>query len=196
MAGCLVGPKDCNPTCPEDDPTSEEEANIATLRDFVASIWNHRWTRDDEARCNDGDYLPPAVSDAIDRLVTKGYVRHRGELPENRTTGCGRDEFKKCVRKVHDICGDIQITVIGLIPKGDLVTVLVTVEGTDTRPAYSTQGSGVLDRDQPSGRPFRAVAASVYRFNDDHKIAEDWNLTEVPGLLAQLEGGQPARSAP
>ena len=187
MGACIVRPRTCAPPTP-DDPTEAEQKNAAVVREFIRQVWNYRWTAADDKRFRaDKTYLPRPVRGPIKKLVSSSVVRHRFDDADTPRRGDGHADLEQCIREVHTVYTDLQIVFVQLMAAVDRVMAMLVLNGTDRRADKDANGEGVLDRIPASGKPFRSSVAATYRLSRG-KIAEDWSLSDQPGLSLQLVG--------
>ncbi len=180
MAGCSTLPTPCDPAEP-DPPDYDEQANGDIVRQFIEQVWNTPWTADDDreflAQMAAGNtaFVPKPIATALELLRRDDTVRHRRDADQKPVKSSGKDDYARCVNRVHEIAQDIRIAVIDLLPVEDRVTAVLQVRGVDRRADGRSDLPGAFGRMPPSGQPFRLQTATVYRIANG-KIAEDWLL--------------------
>ena len=112
--------------------------------------------------------------DALDDIVTGDYVLHPQEIR-------GADGLKEMVQQYRDALGGLHVTVEQQFTDGDYVATRYTITGTHT---------GDLMGTPPSGKEVAFTGITISRC-DKGRIAEEWEITDVAGLLGQI-GGLPA----
>ena len=89
----------------------------------------------------------------------------------------GREGLKKFLTAYHNAFPDIQVQVENLIAEGDKVASHVISRGTH---------KGELMGIAPTGKQVTVSVICISRFAGD-KIAEDWEIIDLLGMLQQLE---------
>jgi steroid delta-isomerase-like uncharacterized protein len=89
----------------------------------------------------------------------------------------GREGLKKFLAAYHHAFPDIQVKVENLIAEGDKVASHVISGGTH---------KGELMGIAPTGKQVTVPAICISRFAGD-KIAEDWEIIDLLGMLQQLD---------
>jgi steroid delta-isomerase-like uncharacterized protein len=118
---------------------------------------------------------------AVDEFVTPDYVRHDPNVSEV----CGPDAEKQLIAMYRAAFPDLRFAVEDMVAEGDKVVTRLTARGTHR---------GELLGIPPTGRAIAISAMEIYRFDGD-KIAEQWVVGDVLGLLQQL-GAIPAPGQP
>jgi steroid delta-isomerase-like uncharacterized protein len=109
---------------------------------------------------------------AAEELLGLDYVRHDANLPEV----VGPQAERQFVAGVIAAFPDLHLQTEQLVAEDDLVVIRVTVRGT-----HRAEFMGV----PPSDRRVKFQAVEIYRLSDA-KIAEQWVVTDILGLLQQL----------
>ena len=112
--------------------------------------------------------------DALDTILTPGYVLHPGDVQ-------GADGLKEMVQNYRDALSGLTITIEHQFTDGDFVATRYTVSGTH---------EGDLMGVPATGTDVAFTGLTVSRC-EDGQIAEEWELTDVVGLLGQI-GALPA----
>ena len=112
--------------------------------------------------------------DAVSEIVTDDYVLHPGEVH-------GADGLKEMVQRYRDALSGLRVTIDQQITDGDHVATRYTVTGTH---------DGDLMGTPPSGKDVAFTGITISRC-EGGRIAEEWELTDVAGLLGQI-GALPA----
>ena len=115
--------------------------------------------------------------DALDEIVTPEYVLHPGEVR-------GADGLKEMVQGYRDALSGLKVTIDHQFTDGDFVATRYTVSGTH---------DGDLMGTPPSGKDVAFTGITVSRC-DGGRIAEEWEITDVVGLLGQI-GALPAMAS-
>jgi steroid delta-isomerase-like uncharacterized protein len=118
---------------------------------------------------------------AVDAFVTPDYVRHDPNVPEVR----GREAEKQLMTMYLTAFPDLRFAVEDMVAEGDKVVTRLTARGTHR---------GELLGVPPTDRAIAITAVEIYRF-DGGRIAEQWVIGDVLGLLQQL-GAVPAPGQP
>jgi predicted ester cyclase len=112
--------------------------------------------------------------DALDDIVTSDYVLHPDEVS-------GADGLKEMVQRYRDALSGLRVTIDQQFTAGDYVTTRYTVTGTH---------DGDLMGAPPSGKDVAFTGITISRC-ESGRIAEEWEITDVVGLLGQI-GALPA----
>ena len=112
--------------------------------------------------------------DALDNIVTSDYVLHPDEVS-------GADGLKEMVQRYRDALSGLRVTIDQQFTDGDYVTTRYTVTGTH---------DGDLMGAPPSGKDVAFTGITISRC-ESGRIAEEWEITDVVGLLGQI-GALPA----
>ena len=112
--------------------------------------------------------------DALDDIVTSDYVLHPDEVS-------GADGLKEMVQRYRDALSGLRVTIDQQFTDGDYVTTRYTVTGTH---------DGDLMGAPPSGKDVAFTGITISRC-ESGRIAEEWEITDVVGLLGQI-GALPA----
>lgn len=128
-----------------------------------------------EERLNRGD-----VAGAVDGFVTDDVIYHDG--PPGLSPG---------IAGYHQLIGgyvaafpDLRLTILDMIAEGDKVVARFTVGGTHR---------GDLMGLAPTGKAMEVNGITILRFRDG-KVAEEWELVDMLGMMQQL-GAIPAPEA-
>jgi hypothetical protein len=164
MGGCRALPRTCAPP----DPyvySSDELTNAGVVVNFIDQVWQYHWQPADEYY-----FLPPGLRNALDTFLDPAYIRYRRGKPAamgllgTLKRGSGKYGLGSCVRRVHDQAPDLVIQVADLIPYGDRVSAVLTLES-------ATLG-------------YESVASVTYRLTPPpaSKIVEDLAIS-VPSFM-------------
>ena len=113
----------------------------------------------------------------IDDLFLPDYVYHGGAGQEVR----GPDGLKAFLRVYLDAFSDMRVKIEDIFSQGDRVVSRATCRGTH---------KGALMGIPPTGKQVEVTVICVNRFVGD-KIAEDWELVDLLGMMQQLGVVQP-----
>jgi predicted ester cyclase len=116
--------------------------------------------------------------DALDAIVSPDYVLHDPSLPEEVR---GLEGAKGLVEMYGNAIGGLRVTIEHQFAEGDFVATRFTARGT-----HEGEIMGVA----PTGRELTLTGIAISRFRDG-KIVEEWEVSDVMGLLRQI-GGLPA----
>lgn len=112
--------------------------------------------------------------DAIDELFADDYVMHDPNAPDDIH---GRDGFRAYVRTFLDAFPDLEVEQLDQMVDGPQVATRFVIRGTH---------EGELFGVPPTGRQVTVNGTIVSRIEDD-RIAEEWTVVDVLGLLQQLD---------
>ena len=112
--------------------------------------------------------------DALDDILTTDYILH----PEEVRGARGLEEM---VQGYRDALSGLRVTINQQFSDGDYVTTRYTITGTH---------DGDLMGAPPSGKDVSFTGITISRC-EGGRIAEEWELTDVAGLLGQI-GALPA----
>ena len=112
--------------------------------------------------------------DALDNIVTGDYVLHPVEVR-------GADGLKEMVQGYRDALSGLRVAIDHQFTDGDYVATRFTLRGTH---------EGELMGTPPSGKDVAFTGITISRC-EDGRIAEEWEITDVVGLLGQI-GALPA----
>ena len=116
--------------------------------------------------------------DALDALVTRDYVLHPEEIR-------GPEGLKEMVDGYRSSLSDLRVTVDHQFTAGDYVATRTTITGTH---------DGNLMGTPPTGRQVAFTCLTISRC-EGGRIAEEWEIADVAGLLGQVGAlPEPARS--
>ena len=110
--------------------------------------------------------------DVIPNLVTKDYVFHGSAGKEVR----GREGLKQFLRMFFNAFPDLRFDVEDIFAEGDKVVSRVTCRGTH---------KGALMGIPPTGKQIATTVICINRFVGE-RIAEDWELIDLFGMMVQL----------
>ena len=116
--------------------------------------------------------------DALDDIVSRDYVLHPEEIR-------GAEGLKEMVAGYREALSGLQVVVDQQLTDGDYVTTRFTIRGTHDGDLMGTPATG------------REVAFSGITVSrcEGGRIAEEWEITDTVGLLAQIGAlPEPARS--
>ena len=116
--------------------------------------------------------------DALDDILTDDYVLHPEEVR-------GADGLKEMVQGYREALSGLKVTIDQQFTNGDYVATRYTITGTH---------DGNLMGAPPSGKDVSFTGITISRC-EAGRIAEEWELTDVAGLLAQI-GALPALAQP
>src|SRR5919109_2406758 len=106
--------------------------------------------------------------DALRAIVSPGYVLHPDGLR-------GLDELAEMVQGYRSAFADLTVTIEHQFAEGDYVATRSTIRG---------RHEGELMGVPPTGRDVEFTALAISRCRDG-KIEEEWELTDVTGLMRQ-----------
>jgi predicted ester cyclase len=112
--------------------------------------------------------------DALADIVTSDYVLHPGEVR-------GADGLKDMVQGYRNALSGLRVTIDQQFADGDFVATRFTITGTH---------EGDLMGAPPSGKDVAFTGIAISRC-EGGRIAEEWEITDVVGLLSQI-GALPA----
>ena len=115
--------------------------------------------------------------DALEDIVTGDYVLHPGEIR-------GADGLREMVQRYRDALAGLKVTVDQQFTDGAYVATRYTITGTH---------DGDLMGTPPSGRDVSFTGITISRC-EGGRIAEEWEITDVVGLLGQI-GALPAMAS-
>ena len=118
-------------------------------------------------RCVELWYAPERV-DELRSLLADGYVHH---TPRADLTA---DQFIGQLGLINGAWSDIDFRVVHTVVEGDMVAVLVTVEGTQVGELFGTPATG---------RRVSTAGATFMRI-EDGRVAEDWDAWALHTLFA------------
>ena len=141
---------------------------------------------------------PLGAEDGIQRLMNEGF--NEGNLAvidelfaENFTihpSGDGRSAFKESAIALRGMFPDIYAQADQIVVQGNWASFHFNMSGTFANPYVTSQGSIA-----PTGE-FASITMNVFlRYDDEGKVAEEWDYFDNYGFLTQigvLEGVQPA----
>ena len=127
-----------------------------------------------ERTVNEGD------PSAFDELTSADYVGHMSGAPD-----FDRAAHKQLMASFRAAFPDLRVRVEELIAEGDKVV---------NRGTYSGTHRGAFQGIAPTGKSFEIAGINVSRIADG-KVAEDWTVIDMLGMLRQL-GVVPAPGAP
>ena len=107
--------------------------------------------------------------DALDEIVAPDYVLH----PEGAH---GPDGLKEMVQRYRDALSDLRVSIDQQFTDGDYVATRLTIRG---------KHDGELMGTPPTGKRVEFTGITVSRCADG-RIVEEWELTDVVGLLDQV----------
>lgn len=126
-------------------------------KEVVKRYWNGKWN---ERR--------PGI---LDELQTQNVVYHGTSMEMN-----GLEEYKKVYGVFASAFHDTQLTIESIVADGDKVMTRVKMRGT-----HKGDFEGML----PTGQAITLSAFTVFRLIDG-KIAEEWEILDELGMMAQL----------
>jgi predicted ester cyclase len=132
---------------------ADDAANAALARRFYAAINDHNL-------------------DALDGIVAKDFVDHMADPDQPR----GVEGLKKSLAPFLASSSDLKFVNDPVIAKGDYVTVVDTVSGTN---------DGELMGLPPTRKPFQFNAIDVWRVKDG-KLAEAWHVEQILQMMMQI----------
>ena len=118
------------------------------------------------------DFLSKHDLAAADDIFSEGLIDHQGAV-----TTTGRENVKQFVGGLFQAFPDLQFEIGHLIAEGEKVCINVIGRGT-----HRGDFRGVA----PTGRAVTILGPSIVRIADG-RIAERWNITDMAGLMQQLE---------
>lgn len=177
MAGCGALDEPCETPLP-DKPGPAENDTAAVVRSFIARVWNHGWTADEDRQFLQGGdrrYVPAPIAAALDALCAPQAVRHRHDRAGNPVRSSGEDDYRRCVNRVHEVAQDLHLRILDLAVAGDIVTAHIEMTGLDRRADGRQDRTGAFGAPKPTNRRFRLNVAMMYRVSGG-KVQEDWLL--------------------
>jgi steroid delta-isomerase-like uncharacterized protein len=115
-------------------------------------------------------YAPRGDRAGLERILSPDFVIHAGQ--DHR----GVDGLLEMVAPFVAALPDLAVTVDQQIAQGDYVTSRFTLRGTHRGPVFGIQ---------PTGREVEVAAITLSRC-EDGRLAEEWELVDVAGLLRQI----------
>lgn len=112
--------------------------------------------------------------DAIDELFADDYVMHDPNAPDDIH---GREGFRDYVRTFHDAFPDLEVEQLDQLVDGDEVATRFVIRGTHEGPLLGVPATG---------RQVSVHGTIVSRVQDG-RIAEEWTVVDVLGMLQQLD---------
>jgi steroid delta-isomerase-like uncharacterized protein len=119
------------------------------------------------------DFLNKHDFSAADEIFAEDLIDHQAAVD-----AVGRENVKRFVGGLWESFPDLQCELSHVLSDGNKVCVYVIGRGT-----HKGEFLGIA----PTGRPVTLLGVSVMRIADG-RIAERWNITDMAGLRAQLEG--------
>lgn len=110
----------------------------------------------------------------VDELFTHDYVLHDPTAPDEIR---GPDGFKAYVRTFHQAFPDLEVEQLDQLVNGDRVATRFVIRGTH---------EGELFGVAPTGSEVTVDGTIISRIEGD-RIAEEWTVVDVLGLLRQLD---------
>ena len=107
--------------------------------------------------------------DALDGIVAPGYVLHPEEVR-------GAEGLKEMVEGYRNALSGLRVTIDQQFTEGDYVATRFTIRGTH---------DGDLMGAPPTGQRVAFTGITISRC-EDGRIAEEWEITDIPGLLRQV----------
>jgi steroid delta-isomerase-like uncharacterized protein len=111
--------------------------------------------------------------DALDAIVDPAYVLHDPSSPEEVR---GVEGLKELVAMYRSGVPDLRVTIEHQFTEGDYVATRFTARGTH---------QGEIMRVPPTGRDVAITGITISRCRDG-KIMEEWEVSDVFGLLQQI----------
>jgi steroid delta-isomerase-like uncharacterized protein len=111
--------------------------------------------------------------DALDAIIDQAYVLHDPNAPEEVR---GVDGLKELVAMYRSGVPDLRVTVEHQFTEGDYVATRFTARGTH---------DGEIMGLPPTGRQVSIAGITISRCRDG-KIMEEWEVSDVFGLLQQI----------
>jgi len=112
--------------------------------------------------------------DAIPRFIADDFVDHSpGAPPDARGPGFVRRQAEG----TYAAFPDLKFAIERMLAEGDLVAIHWSSEGTASAQAA---GGGA------EGKSVRIEGISIFRYDDEGKVAESWDLVDRAGMMAQL----------
>ena len=112
--------------------------------------------------------------DALADIVTSDYVLHPGEVR-------GASGLKDMVQGYRNALSGLRVTIDQQFAEGDFVATRFTITGTHEGPLMGAP---------PSGKDVAFTGIAISRC-EGGRIAQEWEITDVVGLLGQI-GALPA----
>lgn len=110
----------------------------------------------------------------VDELFADDYVLHDPTAPDEIR---GRDGFRAYVRNFHEAFPDLEVEQLDQLVDGDRVATRFVIRGTH---------EGELFGVAPTGSTVTVDGTIISRIEGD-RIAEEWTVVDVLGLLQQLD---------
>ncbi|HVE69481.1 MAG TPA: ester cyclase [Solirubrobacteraceae bacterium] len=107
--------------------------------------------------------------DAFGELLTPDYVLHPDEVR-------GADGLREMVARYHSALSDLRVTVDQQFADGEYVATRYTITG---------RHEGDLMGTAPTGREVAFTGITISRC-ENGRIAEEWEVTDMIGLLGQV----------
>ncbi len=120
------------------------------------------------ARCFVELWYEPEREDELRSLLADGYVHH---APKADLTA---DQFIGQLRFINAALSDIDFRIVHAVEEGDMVAVLVTVEGTQIGELFGAPATG--KRASTAGATFMRI--------EDGRVVEDWDAWALHMLFA------------
>jgi len=112
--------------------------------------------------------------DAIPRFIADGFVdRSPGAPPDAK----GPDFVRRQAEGTYAAFPDLKFKIERMLAEGDLVAIHWSTVGTASA---QIAGGGA------EGKQVRLEGISIFRYDDDGKVAESWDLVDRAGMMAQL----------
>jgi steroid delta-isomerase-like uncharacterized protein len=125
-------------------------------------------------------YLEQSINagstEALDEFTTLDYVGHMAGFPD-----FGREAHKQLLSVFRSAFPDLHIDIQVMVAEGDLVV---------HRSTYSGTQLGAFQGIPPTGKHVSITGMNISRIKNG-KVAEDWTLNDMFGMLQQL-GAIPA----
>ncbi len=146
-------------------------AHTSTAQDDQEQAHKDAVNRIIEEGFNQGN---PAV---VDELVAEDYVSYASDGSTET-----RDDFKQSIQSFHDAIADLHATADPLLADGEWVAFRFVLTGTFQNELVFPGEDPI----PPTGQPLTFTANIIARFNEDGKLAEEWDESDTFVFLGQL----------
>jgi predicted ester cyclase len=133
--------------------TADEAANVALVRKFYQAINSRNL-------------------DALDAIVSSDFADHMADPQQPH----GIDALKQSLAPFISSSSDLKFVNDPVIAKGDFVTVVDTISGTN---------DGEIMGMQPTNKSFEFSAIDIWRIKDG-KLAEAWHVEQMLQMMMQI----------
>ncbi len=116
--------------------------------------------------------------DVADEIYSSGFVDYDLVLPQTMN---GPEEMKEYVSMYRSAFPDLEVTLEDQVAEGDKVVNRWTARGT-----HQGEYMGV----SPTGKEVQFAGMHISRVNEEGKIAENWEVYDLMGLMRQIGAAQ------